>query len=139
MILWIDCEWNGYKGDLISMALVDEHGAEWYEVLERHDTAVHPWVLENVIPKLGQPAVSLLSMRMSLEVFIRKYPSIHIVADWPEDIARFCELLILGPGLRMNTPPLTMEVVRLDAYSENPHNALSDARALRLAHFGMKT
>ena len=34
MRLWIDTEYNGFKGALISMALIDEEGREWYEVLK---------------------------------------------------------------------------------------------------------
>jgi len=31
----------------------------------------------------------------------------------------------------LNTPPLTMEVLRIDAESTLPHNALHDARGIR--------
>ncbi len=34
MNLFLDCEFNGFGGELISMALVDEHGLFFYEVLE---------------------------------------------------------------------------------------------------------
>ena len=34
MKLYIDCEFNGFKGHLMSMALVAEDGSEFYEVLE---------------------------------------------------------------------------------------------------------
>jgi hypothetical protein len=40
-------------------------------------------------------------------------------------------VLITGPGTRLDTPPLTMEVLRVDTVSTNPHNALADATALR--------
>lgn len=52
MRLFIDGEWNSFGGDLISLALVAEDGREWYEVLDCVDP--HPWVAENVIPKLGR-------------------------------------------------------------------------------------
>lgn len=29
MKLWIDCEFNGFGGELISMALIDEEGRHW--------------------------------------------------------------------------------------------------------------
>ena len=135
MNLWIDCEWNGPRGVLLSMALVGEEGQEWYEVLQTPSN-VDPWVRENVIPKLDKAPVSLKEMQRSLTSFLRPWQFVNITADWPEDIARFCELLIAGPGLRIDTPPLTMKVIRLDSFSENPHNALADARALRLADLG---
>jgi hypothetical protein len=76
---------------------------------------------------------------LSLHGFLKTYDSIHIVADWPEDIKHFCDALIIGPGIRIDTPPLTMEVRRdLDADSELPHNALADARAIRLKALGMQ-
>jgi hypothetical protein len=57
--------------------------------------------------------------------------TIHIIADWPEDISHFCNALLTGPGTRLNTPRLTMEVRRdLHGDSKIPHNALEDARAI---------
>ena len=50
MRLWIDTEYNGFRGALISMALVDEEGREWYEVLKCRSPS--PWVAKHVMPKL---------------------------------------------------------------------------------------
>lgn len=129
MKLFIDCEWNSYKGELISMALVAENGDEWYQELSCPNP--HPWVAENVIPKLTKTPISERDFAISLQEFLMRFDSVHIVADWPEDIARFCDALIVDAGVRINTPPLTMEVIRVDSVSENPHNALADARGLR--------
>lgn len=132
MRLWIDTEFNEFKGALISMALVDEAGREWYEVLPCKKPGA--WVAEHVIPILGKSPVSVQLMQRGLQAFLRQYDAIHIIADWPEDLQHFCELLITGPGMRIDTPPLTMEVRReLAGVSELPHNALADARANRLA------
>lgn len=61
--------------------------------------------------------------------------AVQQIADWPEDVAHFCNFLITGPGTRIDTPPLTFEVRRdLDAVSKIPHNALEDARAMRLKY-----
>lgn len=129
MILFIDGEWNSYKGELISMALVSECGKEFYEVVgcENPD----PWVAANVMPKLGKPWITFNSLQEQLELFLEPFDTVHIVADWPEDISWFCNVLITGPGTRLDTPPLTFEVLRVDTMSENPHNALADARGLR--------
>lgn len=129
MKLWLDCEYNG--AELISLALIDERGFEFYEVLPCENPL--PWVADNVIPVLGQPAISRLEFQTALAAFLGTYDSIHVVADWPEDIAFFCQSLITGPGERMDTPPLTMEVVRVDTVSLQPHNALADVRAIREA------
>lgn len=129
MNLFIDGEWNGYQGDLISLALVTKDGMEWYE--ELGCKYPEPWVAENVMPKLVQQAVSYERMQESLELFLGCFPAVHIIADWPEDLEWFCHLLITGAGTRMDTPPMTMEVLRVDTVSKNPHNALSDAQALR--------
>ena len=129
MKLYIDGEWNSYKGELISMALVSNEGHEWYQVLQV-ECELDSWVLENVIPKLGKQPIPYREMQSSLEVFLSQFDSVHIIADWPEDIARFCDLLVTGAGERINTPPLTLEILRVDSVSVNPHNALADAIGL---------
>ena len=132
MRLFLDCEFNEFKGDLISMALVAEDGREWYEVVPCENPGA--WVAENVIPILGKPALpGKAALTSSLFMFLRQFDTVHIVADWPEDIVHFCEALITGPGYRIDTPPLTMEVLRIDAESALPHNALADARGIRAA------
>ncbi len=59
-----------------------------------------------------------------------------IVADWPEDIAHFCNLLVTSAGDMAPVGSLRFEFVSSPGFStaENsrvPHNALHDARALR--------
>jgi hypothetical protein len=131
MNIFIDGEWNSYGGELISLALVAEDGRSFYQVLgcDNPDS----WVAENVMPKLGKPWVTLKSLQEQLEIFLRQFEfdSVHIIADWPEDIMWFCKVLVTGPGTRLDTPPLTLEVLRVDTVSKNPHNALADAMALR--------
>jgi len=129
MRLFLDCEFNEFQGDLISMALVDENGREWYEVVPCENPGA--WVAVNVMPILGRGPVSVPLMQASLSAWLSMYDSVHVVADWPEDIAHFCKALITGPGMRINTPALTMEVLRIDATSDMPHNALADARGIR--------
>lgn len=129
MKLFIDGEWNSYGGELISLALVAEDGREFYEVLGCYKP--DPWVEENVMPKLGKQWVSLPELQESLQEFLSQFDSVNIIADWPEDIMWFCKVLVTGPGTRIDTPPLSMVVVREDTVSKNPHNALADAHALR--------
>ena len=132
MRLFLDCEWNGHGGELISMALVSEHGMEWYEVLGCKDPT--PWVAENVMPVVGgRAAISRVELAHSLSTFLCQFTTVHIVADWPEDIAYFCKALIVHPGERVRTPPLTMAIARIDSTSGLPHNALADAIGIRTA------
>lgn len=130
MNIYIDCEFNEFRGELISMALVAEDGREFYQVLPCENPG--PWVAEHVMPILGRAPVSREAFQAGLCCYLSLFSTVHVIADWPEDIAHFCESLITGPGYRMGTPPLTMEVRRdLDAVSALPHNALEDARAIR--------
>jgi len=128
MNLFLDCEFNEFKGELISMALVAEDGQEFYEVLECLEP--RSWVKDNVMPILNKTPVPFDVFQMKLQQFICQYQRIHIVADWPEDIKHFCESLITGPGLCLNTPQITMGIYRIDSVSELPHNALADARGI---------
>lgn len=130
MNLYIDTEFNGFGGELISMALVSECGKEFYEVLPCDNPV--DWVAENVMPILGKEPITLEWLQIRLQGWLHQFSTIHVIADWPEDIQHFCKALICGPGMRIDTPPLTMEVRRdLDSTSEIPHNALADARGIR--------
>lgn len=46
--LWLDTEFNGTGGALISLALIDEHDASVYFALPCDDPV--PWVAEDVMP-----------------------------------------------------------------------------------------
>ncbi len=131
MRLFIDCEYNGFGGELISMALVDEAGRSWYKATP-FSALVTPWVAEHVLPVMGNVDVlPKQEFAASLAEFLSLYHWVHLVADWPEDVKHFCEALITGPGQRIDTPPLTIEIRRdLDAASSVPHNALADAQAI---------
>jgi hypothetical protein len=130
MKMYIDTEFNEFKGDLISMAIVAEDGNEFYEVLECKNPG--SWVAVHVMPILEKEPVDIGIFQTKLQKFLFNYNNIHLVADWPEDIKHFCDALITGPGMCLNYPPLTMEC-RRDLSSKDskvPHNALHDARAI---------
>lgn len=134
MIITIDCEWDGFgtlshrSGDLISMALVAEDGSEFYEVLPYSNLTA--WVENNVVPVLNKQPIPRHEFQTKLSLFLNKFDDFVLVADWPEDIAKFCEVLITGAGMRMDTPTFNMQILRIDSNSVVPHNALEDARAL---------
>jgi hypothetical protein len=130
MRIYIDTEFNEFKGDLISMALVAEDGNEFYEVLPCANPG--SWVAQHVMPILEKPSVDMHTFQIKLQQFLFQYNKIQLIADWPEDIKHFCQSLITGPGLCLNYPPITMEMRRdlSSADSKVPHNALHDARAI---------
>jgi hypothetical protein len=139
---YLDTEFNGFGGALLSLALVPEDGGEFYVTLECADPIVR-WVEQNVMPYLDMVPVGLQSPRLnrrqatdSLGQYLVVDPEPEIVADWPDDIAYFCSLLLTGPGDMVRIPPLHFRLLPLAGFSTAansavPHNALHDARALR--------
>ena len=132
--VYIDTEFNEFKGDLISLALVAETGEEFYEVLECKNPG--PWVAEHVMPILEKDPIDRDLFQTKLQHFLFSFKDITIVADWPDDIKYFCESLITGPGEAMNHPPITFVLDRKlsSGDSKVPHNALHDARAIADSH-----
>ena len=142
MRYFLDTEFNGFGGALLSVALVPEDGEEFYATLAMDDDVL-PWVERNVVPFLDHVPQALQSPRLSqrdaaieLSHYLSVDPAPVIVADWPEDIAQFCNLLMTGPGEMVPVPALTFQLVPLGGYSTAansavPHNALHDARALK--------
>jgi len=68
----------------------------------------------------------------------------EIVADWPEDIALFCRLLLTAETEIVDIFSLRFHFVRTPGFSTArnsrvPHNALHDARALREHILGLET
>lgn len=148
MKYYLDCEFNGFGGELISLALTGEAG-ELY--LARPETelsqlVIHPWVAEHVMPVITADAAApercpLDAFAPAIQRFLKNDPSPVIIADWPEDIAHFMRCLITGPGLMVTLPELRTRLVpavRAIAYPEGGamHNALWDARMLRLGMEG---
>jgi hypothetical protein len=142
MRYFLDTEYNGWGGALLSLALVPDEGEELYLTLD-WDGALEPWVEKNVIPYLDSVAETLVSPRLSridaarmVAHYLAGDPEPVIVADWPEDIAQLSNLLVTGPGVMAEVPPLTFRFLTLSGFSTAansrvPHNALHDARALR--------
>ena len=135
MRIFIDCEFNGFGGDLISLALVADDGSEFYEVLElQNDEKYDSWVYANVVPWLNKASIDKRLFQQKLRSFINAWEHIHIIADWPDDIRYFCTSLITAPGMCISTPlNLTLQIDReLNTKSSAIlHNALEDARAIR--------
>ena len=142
MQIVIDTEFNGFLGELISMALVSEDGQEFYEVLEPVNQ-IDPWVQHYVLPKLGKYPIEGREFVNKLSSYLNSFSDITVIADWPEDIKHLCDQLLIGPGQRMPLPEAGIKFeIRLDlpstaVTSRNPHNALEDARSIA-RHLGWK-
>lgn len=142
MRYFLDTEYNGWGGALLSLALVPEDGEEFYLTLD-WTGPLEEWVEHNVVPYLDMVPQSLVSPRLGKEDAARAIahylagdPDPLIVADWPEDIALFNALLVTGPGVMAEVPRLRFQLMTLAGFStaansKVPHNALHDARSLR--------
>ena len=136
MRYFLDAEFNGFGGQLISLALVpgDAGASAFYEVLPCHEPV--RWVVEHVLPVLQRAPISRDEMVRRLAVYLREDPEPVVIANWPEDVANLALLMITGPGCRMPSPRLIFELLDLplfdsESLSNTPHNARSDAVALR--------
>ena len=155
MRYYLDCEFNGLGGELISLALIPESGGhglyladqevERFMAISRaggaRRIAFDPWVWANVLPKIDEgygPAWAPLDRWPALiEEFLRDDVGTTIITDWPDDIKYFCALIITGPGTMIEVrPSIKFEMHRVDAYPTTlvgaiQHNAYWDAMALR--------
>lgn len=134
-MIFLDTEFNGFGGELISLGLCTEDEQIWYGVLSPLPEKIHPWVETNVIPHLGQQRMTRDEFRLSMFTFLRKFRDPVIVADWYSDLLHFfslfagerhetsvffpCNTMLLPNGPNMDTNP------------DIPHNALSDAIYLK--------
>jgi hypothetical protein len=139
---FLDTEYNGWGGALLSLALVPDEGEELYLTLD-WSGPLELWVERNVVPYLDTVPEVLVSPRLTradaagaIAHYFAGDLEPLIVADWPEDIAYFNALLVTGPGAMAEVPGLTFRFMPLAGFStaansKVPHNALHDARSLR--------
>jgi hypothetical protein len=146
MRFYLDTEFNGHGGELISMALVSEltyMGAgvrgsiEWYGA-RRIKSPIAPWVAENVMPVLSTRQLSPEDFRSEFGTFISRYENCQIICDWHTDAEHFCAMLAgrdYGSSLDF---PCMIRILKTPpgepAPAAIPHNALHDARTLRDWH-----
>jgi len=155
MKYYLDCEFNGFEGELISMALVSDGSREIYLANKEFERAAHwakkqpeiktpgidPWVWANVLPIIETPYAAPLWCPLNqfaahLSTLFLGDRAPIVATDWPDDIKYLCQCLITGPGEMINIPGITFEMHRVDAYPTTmpeavQHNAYSDAMALR--------
>ena len=142
MRYFLDCEYNGFGGQLLSLALVPEDGHEDYYVVLPLEGEPNAWVARHVIPYLASVPpgaynhLDRIAAAHDIAAYLRIDPEPEIVADWPEDIALFCRLLQPGDGEMVDVASIRFHFLRTPGFSTArnsrvPHNALHDARALR--------
>ena len=141
MRYFLDTEYDGWGGSLLSVGLAAEHGEDYYVVLP-FAGSLSAWVELHVRPYLWTVPEPMLNdldpvaAAHDVARYLSTDPDPEIVADWPEDIALFCRLLVTGNGEIVDIGRLRFEFLRLPGFSvaansRVPHNALHDARALR--------
>ncbi|ASK88145.1 hypothetical protein [Sphingorhabdus sp. SMR4y] len=136
MRYFLDTEFNGFCGDLISIALVpeDERQTPFYAAIECSSPT--PWVVEHVLPVLKIEPVPRTRVADLFADYLSDDPRPVLVADWPEDIAHAARLLVTGPGLMKPVRNIRFELVDGELVSSGassavPHNAYHDALRLR--------
>src|SRR4051812_1974108 len=97
MRYFLDTEFNGFGGALISMALVpeDPDRASFYEALICEDPI--PWVVEHVLPVLAATPIDARNFSARLQEYLSNDPWPVLIADWPEDIAHAARAMIVAP------------------------------------------
>lgn len=136
MRYFLDTEFNGFGGTLISLALVPEaeDEAPFYEAVECLDPT--PWVAAHVLPVLDTRPIASEALGKRFAAYLADDSDPLLVADWPEDISHAAMALIAAPGQRHAIDRIRFELC--DAFgfdaavlSTVPHNAYHDALALR--------
>ena len=136
MRYFLDAEFNGFCGELISIALApeDPDAPPFYEAIAIDDPI--DWVRDNALPVLATEPRPRRTVTDLFGAYLVNDPDPLLVADWPEDIALAARLLVTGPGYMKPVRSLRFELVDPDIIgpmvpSAVPHNAYHDAVALR--------
>lgn len=133
--LYLDTEFNGFGGELISLALYWPGGEDFYEVVGMPKQPI-PFVAEHVLPILRKEPVGYNLLRQGLRSYLMGVEEPHIVADWQEDFIHFNRLLCGSNGEQLAIR-YTMELVITPDFSPHwpdHHNALADAHGLGKWH-----
>lgn len=141
--LYLDTEFNGHGGELLSIALVapPPYSAEWYAAVVPFPFPLSPWVNEHVLKPLSNPGPPICASRGAVIESLRRFlgslgtRKIVVYSDWIGDFTHFTKLL-QGPTyeLRISLDVELHHITTSEPQPAVPHNALSDARALALAH-----
>lgn len=128
--LYVDCEFNGFGGELMSMGIAASDGQEWYQV-RAVPADPEPWVASNVVPVLDGSPVGDEAFRRRLHNWLSQYKKPHVVADWYTDLVHFFDCFRGENHAQTFAFPCTAEIRFCKYVSAVPHNALEDAKAIR--------
>lgn len=141
MRYYVDCEFDGHNGPLLSIALVREDGESVYS--RTTNKAEDPWVQENVIGVMYEAPTSCVMMPEDmvghdLRLLINGDDDPVVIADSVVDIARFCLAVSTSSSGSWHSVDgnIRFEVHDVAAYPTTlegaiQHNAWWDAMALR--------
>lgn len=139
---YLETEFNGFGGALVSLALVRADGASLYLVYgvpDRPTAFVRDHVqpnLERVPPTIAIRRVNQSEGAYALEAFLQGDGAAESIADWPDDVRLCCQALMIEPSRTADIDRLKFEIHRVDPYPTDligavQHNAWWDAMALR--------
>ena len=140
---YIDCEFDGHNGPLLSMALVPSEGSSIH--INVLTNALDPWVIANVEPFIDSheaETIARVPMYMvgeEIVKFIGNDRNPVIVCDSPQDARYFSQSLTTASDGGYAPFPfdnLTIDIYSVDCYPTTlpgavQHNAWWDAMALR--------
>ena len=136
MRYFVDAEFNGFGGELISLAAAPETGTRphFYEAVGCRKPSL--WVRINIIPVLQVSPRSGGEVAHLFATYLDADPAPVIVSDCPEALAHAALLLVDRGGHRLMRTRVRFELLpesdfSAQAHSETPFNAYRDAIALR--------
>lgn len=139
MNLYLDTEFDGHGGDLISLALAGDDGSQWYGIF--NDYCSDEWVKEHVSPLLYAMKPTIQGdhrvLRFSLKEYLKAREGCTIWADWPADFEWLMSAMCGDSYSDSFLIPCRMQLIITpdgEPKPEIPHNALSDALALMQWH-----
>lgn len=146
MRFYLDTEFNGQRGELISLALVSEWSTmaatgqkfeHYFYAAQRIKSQPTEWVREHVIPVLRTPILSRARFRDEFQSFVKSFAESEFICDWHADAEHFCQMLSGRDYQTSLDFPCAIRILKTPSgvpVSKLPHNALEDARALRDWH-----
>lgn len=147
MKFYLDTEFNGHGGELISLAIAGEDGKHWYGYWGE-PAPLEPWAQEHIMPHImsghrpcNLSPTSVIAIpdrklfRASLYEYLASRAGNIFYADWPDDFAHLMRIMS-GPSYEQSwIVDIGMQLLtESDPKPEVPHNALSDAIALMHWH-----
>lgn len=140
MRYYLDTEFNGMGGALISLALVSEDDIDHSIYLYTDCPNPRPWVRQNVMPHLREgrrpTKVKPNGFGPALARFLADDDAPVAVCNWPDDIRHLCQVLKHHADILVDHPRFGFELLWMPCRPENvpaaiAHNAWWDAVALR--------